>query len=753
MSTTLTDVEKIRRLPWLIAGDTLNIIFVTLTFAGPVFIFFLDELGLDSAQIGFLLSLIPFCGLVALLIAPLVTRLGYKRVFVTFWGIRKFVFALLLWTPAFLARFGSQPTFIWVAAIILGFAMCRAIAETGGYPWQQEVVPDAIRGKISAVSSISTTIAAIVATLGASFVVAAGTGLNRFMLLMAVGTGVGLLGVIAFSRVPAETPRPDQSTRTGHLTGMRQALRDTNFIFFLGALGLATLGSVSVTTFIPLFMREQVGLSEGTVVLLGIGNYIGSLLTSYLWGWTADRYGSKPVMQFSLALTLVLPVAWFSMPRHTPTSALLALAIALVAGAASLGWQISWLRYLFVNAMPREKKSPYTAVYYAWYGLVSGCAPLAAGHVLKLSQGLNAQLGAFAIDAYTPLFGVSLVLSAAGMLAASWLRSDRPTTFRNLVSMFWQGNPLKALLALIQYRFAGTEVTRMATAQLLGDTQNLLSARELVEALNDPSYNVRYEAINSIGRMPPEPELLDALLGVLGQTETELSSIAARSLGKLGDRRAIGPLRRAVRSGQPYLTASSARALAMLGDADSIPYFLERLEREPDGILRTAFASALGRLRARQAAPQLLALLRRAEPGAARGEIGLALARIAGDERYYLQHWHALRSDLNTAAAQAVLDMQRPARHLKLDDFKRLSEACAASFGQGDRFQAATFLKAMLESLPTQGLDETLAGILDACAQGLAETGGGHFEFILLSLHTLDTALRQHHSANTNYAG
>ena len=165
MTATLTDVEKIRRLPWLVAGDALNITFVSLTFTGPVFILFLDQLGLGSAQIGFLLSLVPFCGIVALFVAPLVTRLGYKRTFITFWGIRKFVIALLLLTPLFLARFGSQAAFLWVAGVIFWFAICRAIAETARNPWLQEVIPDSIRGKFGAVSGMSTTMAAIFATL------------------------------------------------------------------------------------------------------------------------------------------------------------------------------------------------------------------------------------------------------------------------------------------------------------------------------------------------------------------------------------------------------------------------------------------------------------------------------------------------------------------------------------------------------------------------------------------------------------
>jgi len=743
MAAELTDVEKIRRLPWLVAGDALNIAFVSFTFSGPVFILFLDQLGLGNAQIGFLLSLIPFCGIVALFVAPLVTRLGYKRTFIIFWGIRKFVIALLLLTPIFLARFGSQAAFLWMAGVIFWFAICRAIAETGRYPWQQEVVPDSIRGKISAVSHMSITVAAVMATAVASVVIGSGTGLGRFMSLIAVGIVIGLLGVMAYSRLPAETSEARHSSHSGHLQGMQQAVRDRNYLIFLTALGLATLGSEGMISFVPLFMKTQVGLGDGLVVLLSIGTYLGSLLTSYLWGWTADRYGSKPVMQFSLILMLLLPLAWSFMPRHSPASAPLAMVTAFVAGVTTLGWQISWLRYLYVNATPRDRKMSYMAIYYAWFGLVSGGGPLLAGQILNLSQDIGAEFGVFVIDPYTPLFALSLFLLAVGAVAVSWLHSEKPTTFRHLAGMFWRGNPIQALLSLVRYRFAGTEVTRIVATQRLGDTHNPLSANELIEALNDPSFNVRHEAVNAIGRMPPEPELVDALLAVLGETEAELSTAAARSLGVLGEKRAIVPLRRALSSGYPFLEASSVRALAMLGDVESTPCFLGKLKSEPDPMLRICYASALGKLRATEAIPELFALLRQVEPGVARGEIGLALARIVGDERYYLQHWRSLHSDLHTAAAQAVLVLQKPARQLKTGAFEAMIEACAECFARGDLSEGVAYLTEIIKQLPIDGLDKSLVCILDECAAGLAEFGGKRPELILLTLHSLAIALRQ----------
>ena len=138
MTTTVTDVEKIRRLPWLIVADSLNTGFFLLTFSGSVFILFLNELGLAEGQIGFLLSLVPFAGIIAPFIAPTVARFGYKRAFVTFWGVRNFVFAFMLLTPLVVAQFGSSRTFVWVSTIIFLFALCHRrnrrlpLAQTSG---------------------------------------------------------------------------------------------------------------------------------------------------------------------------------------------------------------------------------------------------------------------------------------------------------------------------------------------------------------------------------------------------------------------------------------------------------------------------------------------------------------------------------------------------------------------------------------------------------------------------------------------
>ncbi len=743
MTARLTDVEKINRLPWLIGAQTLNIVFVLLTFSGSVFILFLDELGMDDAQIGFLLAIVPFLGIIAPFIAPSVARFGYKRTYITFWTIRNFVIAFLLFTPLVLQRYGTTGAFIWVSAIIMLFGICRAIAETGGYPWRKDVVPDSIRGKFSAVNSMSTTAASVVVAIAAGYVIETMVGLRPFMILIAIGVVVGLTSIILFMQVPAEDGSQREGGSRSHFAQMNRALHSPNFLLFLAVLGLATIGGSSVISFVPLFMKDQVGLSEGVVVLLTIGTAIGALVTSFLWGWAADRYGSKPVMQMSLSLLMLLPILWILLPQRSIASAPLAMAIAVVDGVATLAWQISWTRYLFVNAIPQANKTAYLAVFYAWFAIVSGFGPLLAGQILRISRSLETANGRLSADPYTPLFVLSFILVFIGALIAGRLQTEGNTTFRHFAGMFLHGNPIKALRLLVQYNFSGDEMTRVMATEQMGDAQNLLSSNELIEALHDPSFSVRQEAIHSIGRMPANDQLLDALLEVLEDPESELNISAARALGRLGNRRAIPALRRTLNAGYRPLEANSARSLASLDDHASSAQFLNKLQHEPNPRLRLAYVSAVGKLRIEEALTPLFLLLEKAGSEVARGEIGLAIARIVGNEKYYLQHWRSLNTDFNTATAQALLAMQKPAERCGMLDLAEIAEVSAKSFSAGDSAAGVTSMITMLHWLSKEDLDEATLAVLSYSITQLQEHGAARKEYILLALHVLDVAFEQ----------
>jgi MFS family permease len=430
LGDNVTSFKKLGRLSWYVTATLFNSSFTSLTVFGPAFIFYLNDLGLDKARIGMLLSLIPFAGIVAPLAASAVGKFGLKRTFVLFWGLRKVAFTFILFVPFILHQFGTDAAFAMVAGIILAFSLCRAIAETGFYPWLQELIPNSIRGKFTALNSIVGTLVGLVTTAVASYVVDHAQGVERFTMLFIVGIVFGVLAVISYAMLPGGAPVQVDSAHTSRSDEMRHALHNRNFIRFLLILALITLGGSIGGSFVALYANEQLGLSSGNVVLLTIGASIGALISSYPLGWATDRYGSRPVMVLGLATSLVGPIGWLIMPRHSPLGLFLAMMLSFLGTLAGTAWGAGSGRYLFVNAVPPDKKTGYMAVWYGWNAIIGGCGPLIAGWLLHQLEALNGNVLGFTIDAYTPLFVFNILTLAVGVYFANRMKDDEAMPLR-----------------------------------------------------------------------------------------------------------------------------------------------------------------------------------------------------------------------------------------------------------------------------------------------------------------------------------
>ena len=734
----LTTVEKLRGLPWSISANVANTVFVQFTFFGSVFPLFLSQLGLSKSQMGFLFSLMPFCGLLALFLAPAAARFGYKNFYMVFWGTRKIFTAMLLFTPWVLASFGAQGALIFVSVITTVFAVCRAAAETARIPWVQEYVPGAMQGKYTATSNIFTSLTGFLSVAVAGYILGLSQDLASFMLLIGGGVFFGFVSVWLTSFIPGGAPA-GRSDGARPRRDLRDALRDRNFLLYLLGVSVIVLATTPVASFLPLYMQDEVGLGAGNVVLLQMGSLLGALLTSYLWGWAADRYGSKPVMLSGINLRLLIPLLLMVIPTNSTWSLPAALAIYFLQGAADMGWGVGSTRLLYVSVVPAEKKGDYLALYSAWVGITGGVSQLAGGWALDAARGLSGQMGFVTISAYTPLFVAGFVL----MLLCNWIfrsvRGDNQYGMRQFTGIFLRGNPFLAMGSLIRYQFAHDEEQAVRATEQLGQARSRLTVDELLEALADPRFNVRFEAIVTIARMPPDRRLVDALIEILNGAELALEVVAAWALGRMGHPAAIPALLAHLDSPYASVRAHVTRALGKLKDPSIAPMLLDRLNHEDDKGLQMAYASALGNLGAKEAAPRILAVLAQMTNRGARLELALALARLVGDEHHYVQLTRAARRDLGTATAQSLVGVKRKCERLLGVGHEAgalLTEA-ADAFARNEHARGITVLVAAMHLLPLSAYPEPAQSILAECMFRLGEHGPERVDYLLLTLHTL----------------
>ena len=735
MQSEPTTVEKLRGLRWSIISNAANTVFVQYTFFGSIFVLFLSELGLNKSQMGFLLSLMQFTGLVAIFVAPWTERFGLKRTYLTFFGARSFVAAGLLLTPLVFLNFGPDITLVFVAIITALFSAVRAIGVTASFPWVQEYVPNNVRGKYTATNNIFTTLTGFAAVTAGGWVLEKALGLNGFMLLLSTGVIFGWISVGFAALIPGGAPRTPIAGRNQRDLGV--AVRDSTFIRYLIGVGLITLATVPLGSFLPLFMREQVGLSDSAVVWLQTGSLAGTLLSSYLWGWAADRYGSIPVTLYGITLRVLLPVLWMLIPRGDSSSLYFALSIAFMQGVADMGWGIGSGRLLYVSVVPPEKRTDYMALYYTFTGIVGGISQLFGGRLLDASQSLTGHVGSFTIDPFVPLFLLNILLPMISFFLLRSLHEAKGVGVGQFTGIFLRGNPFLAMSSMVRFHLARDEHSTVLMTERLGQAKSPLTVDELLEALEDPRFNVRFEAIVSIARMPADPRLIDALVEILEGSELALTVVAAWALGRLGDQRAVEPLRRALISSYRSVRAHTARALGALGDKEIAPLLLERLGEEEDKGLQMAYASALGNLQYVEATPRLLQLLAETENTGARLELALTLARIAGGEHNFVTLLRQVRSDPGTATSQAV-SLYRKRNEKKLDKsvVAKLLE-CEDALARAELEHGCRLLGQLIPELPLEHMESANATILTECGMQLAQSGAEHTEYILLAIHAL----------------
>ncbi len=735
-----TTVEKLRGLPWSVATNAANQVFSQFTFFGSVFILFLDTLGLSKSAIGLILAFVPLSGLLAPIVAPYTARYGYKRVFVLFYALRKVVSAGLLLTPLVYLAWGVDAVFVYMVGLVATFSIVRAIEETAYFPWVQEFVPNSVRGKYSATSNIATAFTGFVAVWVGGYVLDMYTNLTGFLILFAVGVIAGFVSVWASTKIPGGASPAHAQRRN-----LRDALGDRDFRRYLLGVAAITLGTVPLASFLPLYMGEEVGLSEAHVVQLQMGALLGALLSSYPWGWAADRFGSKPVMQVGGWLLVLTPMLWWSVPRDQPYSLWIALSIAFVQGMANLGWGIGAGRLLYVSVVPVAMKRDYMAVYFAWVGLVAAGSQLVGGLAVDAASGLTGEWMGIQLNPYFPLFVAALFLPLVAIGLFRRVHGDSPVSTVQFAGFFLRGNPILAMGSMLRFYWAKDEDDTVAVTAKMGEIGSRLTVDELLDALADPRFNVRFESILAIARMPADARLTAALVDVLQGKSPALSVIAAWALARVGDRAAIEPLRAGLDAKYRSVQGYSARALGTLGDQAVIPELLDRLGYEEDDGLVLAYGTALGRLAVVDALPVLLMKVAAAEDDAMRGELALAIARILGDERHYIQLARGMRGQPGTRGAQAVEAARRVLvrLHRQTEPFTASLIAVEEDFARDKIDAGADGLAQWLELAPQGWFRGEAQTVIKEIVPLLRQWHGERREYLLLGIHVLTAGADQ----------
>ncbi len=747
--TLPTNAERKQRLPWWLTAGMLDNIRISFIF-GPVLVLFLDALGFGKGQIGFLIALPLFFQVLAIFIVPLIEFIGYKRSCITFFSMRTLILFGLLFTPGIARAHGIDGAFVWVTFVMFVFSFALVSGLTAAGPWSQEILPTNIRSKIIALNTFLCSIVVLAGTWFAGFWIKHSQGLSGFMFLIGTGASVGILAVICHGFFPGGARIKRKSHSREHFANMFKAFQDKDFVGLLWGIAIFIFIVQGVASFIPLYMKDIIGIDRGDVIYLTMWTTLGTIIAVYFWGWTADRFGGKPVFVTGVMFHILMPFLWYAIPRNAgSTSFYAAVGVSFIGGLLCVAYLIGIDRYLFLTIFPPDKKTSYHSVWFAWTGFFAGMGPLAVGLALKLFHGLdesNFALFHFKINSFLPVFVAHIIMPVAAIYIIGKIKADSETTTTTFVGQLFESVPFGlfgSLSSIMRYRWAGEEQERIETTRDLGRLDSPFNADELIEALKDPSFDVRYEAIVAMASRKANHRMVLALIDVLNGVDIELSATASWALGQIGDPEAIPALRGQLDAKYRILRARSARALAGLNDREIAPRIHELLKAENDHALKIAYASALGTLKYMPALEDVLALLSETSDETFRRELALAAAKIIGSERTYIKLYRNAQSDWSTTIYEAMIKLKKPMEKLELSaDLLELVKICADCFAAEKPSLSSELMWPIFEALQKDSLDKNFRPVFAELSKRLEQFGVSRKEYILLAIHTCDVWLR-----------
>ena len=144
-----------------------------------------------------------------------------------------------------------------------------------------------------------------------------------------------------------------------------------------------------------------------------------------------------------------------------------------------------------------------------------------------------------------------------------------------------------------------------ATSDVAPSPAKLQRIETLIERFAAPGFQPRVPALRqlvAIGRDAVEP-----LIAALGNgQEQRTRAFAAEALGKIGDRRAVGPLMAALKDRELWVRGLAAEALGRLGEAKAVEPLIAMLKTDPSGHAAKQAAIALGAIKDPRGIPPLI---------------------------------------------------------------------------------------------------------------------------------------------------
>ena len=400
---------------------------------GSPLILFARELGAPAVVLGLLAGLAPLTSTLQLMVAPHAERIGYRRLLLSGWSARVATLIFLTLLPLTAAFLEPAVVIGLLILIMLAFTTLRGIATCAWLPWITAIVPRSLRGLYLSRDRTYISIASVAALTVSGLILIDSDNMRAFAAVFGLsflGGAVSLYFLRRMPEPPADTPAIQPHARSR----WRDLLRDGPFLRLLTFSAVVQLCVLSTATFVTIFVREEVGLSDGIILWLAAGASLVGILALHLLRGRADRFGSRPFLGVAFLWWTIYYLAWFLLAAYPVGAAwLVAPALLLAAGFFAAMYELALTRLLMNTVGDRPDTTQYFALQSVIVSLIAGAAPILWGWLLDHLHGVSVSIGRMQLDGYAIFFGLQWLLLGVVLIALEQVKEGDATPTRMLL--------------------------------------------------------------------------------------------------------------------------------------------------------------------------------------------------------------------------------------------------------------------------------------------------------------------------------
>ena len=381
-----------------------NAISYTIALGSPLTLFARD-LGASATVLGLIAAFTPLLSILQLTVAPYAARTGYRSVAVGGWGGRVATLILLCALPWLGPLVPRDVSVAALVATLFLFSFLRGFAAGSWLPWMTALVPRGSRARFLTRDRTFTAVASVLALSVAGAILSGEHSALSYSGMFGVSFVAGIVSLYFLNRIPA-APRvigsSGESIRA--VVPWGSILKDPGFMRYAAyGFGMSLMGAAA-GTFVVLFIREEVGLSDGAIVQLAAISQAVSMAALWYGRKRLDERGSKRYIFAGLTWLVVYFFVWLAMAgRVVPAVLIVAPIMMIVNGFVGGLLDLAGTRMLMNVCGDRPGSSQYFSVYQTLANLATGFSPILWGIALDAMRGGQ-------LNRYFVFFGAEMAL-------------------------------------------------------------------------------------------------------------------------------------------------------------------------------------------------------------------------------------------------------------------------------------------------------------------------------------------------------